>query len=154
MRAAYFADARSESWAESRARAIAIEGGFEVPDLQVVFPDPMGRGKGIRVDMLFRASDGSPVAAEVDGMEKYVSEEMLAGRTTVEALVDERQRESRINALGIPVMRCRARDLYEPGRFERMLEMYGVARNGKAGDSARTIKRRVEALIREGCRGV
>lgn len=128
LRTASFADPRSESGGESFARAAIIEEGFQIPQLQVGFRDPVDPWKAIRVDHLFTRADGSLVAGESDGMEKYLDERMLEGRTTAEVLVEERQRESHINALGITVMRYRHRDVAHPGRLARILTAFGIPR--------------------------
>ena len=128
LRTASFADPRAESGGESFARAAIIEEGFHIPELQASFRDPVDPWKVIRVDHLFTRADGSLVAGESDGMGKYLDEGMLEGRTTAEVLVDERQRESHINALGITVMRYRHRDVAQPGRLARILTAFGIPR--------------------------
>jgi hypothetical protein len=97
-----YADGRSENGGESIARAAIIELGYATPKLQVELRDPLAPGHVIRLDYLWRRVDGSIVAGELDGNDKYVMPSMTHGKTTSEVLVDERQREPRINALGIP----------------------------------------------------
>ena len=128
LRCAHYADGLAESGGESVARAAMIEEGFQIPRLQVEFADPLNPGHAIRVDHLFTRHDGSLVAGELDGMGKYLDENLLEGRSTAEALVLERQRESHINALGIPVARYRYKDLQEPGRLAAVLDAFGVPR--------------------------
>lgn len=133
IRTATWVDPRVESGGESLARAIMIEEGFQIPDLQVEFVDPLEPGRVIRVDMLFRREDGSLVAGEVDGAGKYRDPAMLRGRTTEQALMAERRRESHINALGIPVLRLPAEKLEVAGFVARTLEAFGIPREMESG---------------------
>ena len=52
-----YTDAGSENGGESFARAVMIENGFAVPQLQVSFADSL-TGKQFRVDFLWRTTDG------------------------------------------------------------------------------------------------
>ncbi|HEV7957475.1 MAG: hypothetical protein JWL94_2002 [Microbacteriaceae bacterium] len=45
------------------------------------------------------------LAGEFDGKGKYLRDEMLAGRTTAEVLLAEKDRENRIRALGPTMVR-------------------------------------------------
>ncbi len=125
IRVAQYMDARSESGGESIARGMIIELGYLPPTaLQVEFVDPVDGGT-IRGDMYYELPDGSQLIVEVDGKVKYVS----AGAsvvTTQRALMAERNRESHITKLGIPVMRIQFGRIYEDGYLEHLLESYGV----------------------------
>lgn len=123
-----FMDARSESGGESIARAMMIELGFQLPDLQVVIPDPIERRRRYRVDFLWELADGSLVAGEFDGREKYANSTMTGGRRPIDVLADERIRESRLGATGLRVMRLSYKDLMDDRRFTRILEAYGIPR--------------------------
>ena len=48
-----------------------------------------------------------------------------------DVLLDERLRESRINALGMPVARFSIKDMQDTRRFERILDAFGVPRAGR-----------------------
>lgn len=121
--AARFADGRSENGGESIVRGKIIELGYVAPvGLQVEFLDPVSKNAEFRVDMLFERVDGSEIIGEVDGWEKYGE----SPKTTKEALIKERQRESHLTALGIPVMRILFKRLDEPGYLENLLQSFGI----------------------------
>ena len=134
-----YADARSESWAESAARALIIMQGFAMPKLQVPFDQPLSPGHAYYVDMLFTRSDGSKVIGEVDGNEKYWNPAMLAGRSTARVLADERHRESELTMYGMPVMRILVDDIVHPRQFYRKLEAYGIPQSDAAAESVRRL---------------
>lgn len=129
LEVAALADARAESGGESILRGVIIAEGFMLPtDLQVELPDPTSLRGVFRADMLWELPDGRRVVGELDGAEKYVDERMRAGRSTVDVLLEERQRESRITALGMPVMRFLFRHVREPGYVAHILESFGIPR--------------------------
>ena len=68
-RVAQCADGLSESGGESKARALMIERGWQVPELQVELFDPVEPGKPYRVDYLWRVGDGL-IIGEFDGFIK------------------------------------------------------------------------------------
>lgn len=123
-----YSDARSESWAESAARALAITQGFMLPDLQVEFLQPTDPSSVYRVDQVWRRADGTKVLGEVDGAQKYYDEGMLKGKTSVQAIMMERQREAELTMYGMPVMRLSYADITDAERFVAKLEAYRVAR--------------------------
>ena len=122
------ADARAESGGESVARAVMMEQGFMVPDIQVCIDDPLNPTNHYRVDYLWKLSDGSLVAGELDGREKYINADMTGGRSTVDVLAEERLRESRLGAAGLRVTRFSYADVCDTKRFSRLLEAYGIPR--------------------------
>jgi hypothetical protein len=126
-RVAALADGRAESGGESIARAAMIELGFEAPELQAGFRDPVD-GRAYRVDFLWRLPDGSMVAGELDGREKYASPAMAKGRTPLEVLTAERRREARLTALGIRVVRFSFAEVRDARYLRRLLEAYGIPR--------------------------
>lgn len=129
LRAASLVDARAESGGESALRGVIIEAGYLPPtDLQVELPDPTDPRRTFRPDLFWQLGDGRQIAGELDGRGKYEDSAMLAGRDTLDALLDERQRESRITALGLPVMRFLASRLREQGYVARILEAFGIPR--------------------------
>ena len=107
-----YADGRAESGGESIVRGILVELGYVIEDIQAPVPRIDGAGAPLRLDILLRAVDESPVDLEVDGGEKYENPEMNGG-STLHALRRERQREAGITARGYKVMRvtvAQARD--------------------------------------------
>lgn len=118
-----FADPASGSAGESWSRALIHAAGFETPILQQKFSDAAGLVG--YTDFYWKEFK---VVGEFDGEEKYVREEFLKGRTTSQAVVMEKNRENRIRALGLHVVRWDWADLKEPGSLERKLAAAGVAR--------------------------
>ena len=123
------ADGRAENGGESRARAFFIVQGFQLPDLQVEIVDPADPTRVYRVDFYWLLPDGRVIIGEFDGKQKYVDERMLGDRTTVDALVAERQRESHLTLAGCPVVRFTYDDLQHPRQLERLLAVAGVPRD-------------------------
>ena len=134
-----YADARSESWAESAVRALAISQGFALPRLQVEYPDPQDRSSVFRVDMVFATSKGDDVLCEVDGFEKYEDELMLAGRSPVRALADEQHREARLTLYGKPIMRFSYYDIVDTTRFVERMLAYDIARRPEVARQVREL---------------
>lgn len=129
LRAVLLGDARSENGGESYLRGLIIDAGYAPPsDLQVEFDDPLEPGQRLRVDYLWRMPGGKIVIGELDGMEYYLDERMLHERSVVRTLVDERQRESHLTALGCPVMRFEYRRLGEDGYVVARLRAFGIPR--------------------------
>lgn len=127
LRTALLADPRAENGGESMARGTMIELGFEVPELQVDFGNPLDPGQHFRVDFYWEGSEGrSAVIGELDGMDKYRDPTMLNGRTTVMALADERMRESRLSVSDARIMRFRFADVLDRHGFARLLDTFGV----------------------------
>lgn len=122
------ADRRSESGGESFARAIMIEEGFALPDLQAEIPDPLDADKLHRVDFLWRSPDDRTVVGEFDRSLKYLDPRFMGGRPIEKILLDERERESRLGAAGVIVVRFKYRDVADRVRFARLLENAGVPR--------------------------
>ncbi|MEC5179277.1 hypothetical protein [Arthrobacter sp. CG_A4] len=122
-RAVEFADPRSGSAGESYGRALIWAAGFPVPELQYEFRD--GSGLVGYTDYYW---NGVRVAGEFDGVEKYVKPDYLNGRTASQAVVDEKDRENRIRALGNGMVRLVWADLIAAGLLERKLAAAGVPR--------------------------
>lgn len=128
---ARFMDGRSESGGESIVRAKIIELGFLPPTmLQAEFVDPIDGGL-IRADMYYELESGFRLIVEVDGLGKYLGSNGL-GIDMQKRLLAERQRESHISALGIPVMRVQFGRVYEKGYLEHLLESFGVPRTAES----------------------
>jgi hypothetical protein len=118
-----FADPRSGSVGESYSRALIRVAGFEPPALQHEIHDRTGL-----VGYTDYYWDGSRLAGEFDGIEKYLKSTYLQGRTSSQAVVDEKLREDRIRAAGIRVVRWVWADLMAAGQLERKLAAAGVPR--------------------------
>lgn len=127
LRTFSYADARSENGGESFARAVMIEEGFAVPELQVPVEDPMGDGE-YRVDYQWVLPDGTHIYGELDGLVKTTDEEMMNGRTPAEVERDERLRESRITVDGARVVRFTIDLVKNRPSFRWLLDCYGVPR--------------------------
>lgn len=95
-----YTDAKSENGGESFARAVMIENGFSVPQLQVPFTDPL-TGKQSRVDFLWRTADGRIIVGELDGTAKYVDPQMTDRRSIQETVQAEREREQALFRAGV-----------------------------------------------------
>lgn len=125
-RVAQYADGLSESGGESKARALMIERGWQVPELQVELFDPVEPGGVYRVDYLWRVGDRL-IIGEFDGFIK--SEKAAAEGKLAKAQFDERQRESRLSMLdNCKVVRLCWDDLKEPTKLDRKLKVVGVPR--------------------------
>ena len=130
LRAASWADGLSESGGESMARAVMIEHGFVLPRLQVAMGNSAVRGESWRCDYLWELPDGTTVAGELDGLEKYENPDMTRGRSAVQVMSDERIRESRLTAYVDRVMRFTFADVIDEGRLVALLERFGIPRVG------------------------
>ncbi|MDN4645920.1 type IV toxin-antitoxin system AbiEi family antitoxin domain-containing protein [Arthrobacter sp. PsM3] len=118
-----FADPRSGSAGESYSRALMWVAGFQAPELQAEFRDDSGL-----VGYTDYYWDRVRVAGEFDGTEKYVKPEYLKGRTVSQTVVDEKERENRVRALGNGMVRWVWADLMAAGQLERKLAAAGVPR--------------------------
>ena len=141
---ASFADGRVESGGESRVRAFLIVNGFQMPELQVQIEDPVEPGRMYRTDFFWKLRGGLCVLGEMDGICKYEDEAMLGGRTALDALVDERQRESRLTLAGYPVLRFTFDDLEHPQQLERKLLVAGIPRDEHAAERWRNAWRQAD----------
>lgn len=126
------ADGAAENGGESRARAFFISWGFQLPELQVELDDPTALGKTFRVDFLWRLPDGRCIIGEFDGRGKYEDLDKLGGKSSVDAMMDERQRESRLTLLGYPLIRFTYDDLLHPHRLANLLRVAGVPQDPEA----------------------
>lgn len=123
-----WADSRSESGGESIARAVMIEHGFMLPELQVVVGDPSRKGKSWRCDYIWVLADGTRVAGELDGLEKYTSPELTKGQSAVKVMSNERIRESQLTLAVDRVLRFTWDDVKDEQRLVAKLEQFGIPR--------------------------
>lgn len=63
---------------------------------------------------------------ELDGLIKYTDQTMLAGRTTAEALVAERQREAHLSLYGHPLLRFTMNEVRSAGILAKKLQTAGI----------------------------
>lgn len=128
MRVLHYADSRSENGGESYARAVIIESGFMVPELQVNFIDPQTQYTS-RVDFLWRLPNGMLIAGELDGREKYVNPTMTKGRSINGIVVDEQERMQGLIRAGVSrIMRFGIADCDARTPLIRKLTQYGIPR--------------------------
>lgn len=125
---ARWADGRAESGGESIARAVMIRAGLPPTDIQRAFDDPLEPRKSYRADFVFELTDGKTVLGEFDGRAKYEDEQLRAGSSTIDVLLKERQRESRLTLMDVRIVRFNWSDIRTPGRLEQMLAAAGVTR--------------------------
>lgn len=126
---AALADARSENPGESIARETMISLGYAVPDLQFEIPDPLESYKTYRVDFAWLDDGGAPlVFGELDGYRKTANAKYMGGRSAEQVLADERRRESRITAYGVPVARFSLAEAKNAYRLDAILDRFGVPR--------------------------
>lgn len=123
-----FADGRSGSGGESIARAAMWELGFEAPELQVEFRDPVDGGL-FCTDFCWRTEDGRVIIGEFDGGEKYTNPAMTGGRTAEQVRRAERIRESRLTAVSSAVVRFSPEMVADNYEFSRLLDAFGVPRD-------------------------
>lgn len=121
-----YADARAESGGESVARAIMIETGFAPDWLQYELTDPFNSTKPIRTDFAWERQARELTLGELDGLIKYTDQTMLAGRTTAEALVAERQREAHLSLYGHPLIRFTMIEVRSAGMLAKKLQTAGI----------------------------
>lgn len=114
-----YADARAESGGESVARAVMIETGFAPDWLQYELTDPFDSAKPIRTDFAWERQARELTLGELDGLIKYTNQTMLAGRTTAEALVAERQREAHLSLYGHPLLRFTMNEVRSAGMLAK-----------------------------------
>ena len=121
-----YADARAESGGESVARAVMIETGFAPDRLQYELTDPFDSTESMRTDFAWERQARKLTLGELDGLVKYTDQTMLAGRTTAETLVAERQREAHLSLYGHPLIRFTMNEVRSAGVLAKKLQTAGV----------------------------
>jgi hypothetical protein len=119
-----FATSLSDSFGESRCRAVIHLQGFQPPELQVEFRDELG---SMYPDFYWRTAR---VAAEFDGKQKYTRDEYTHG-DPVEVLWREKNREDRLRKQISGLARLLTSDVEHPERLSRKLTDAGVPRGGR-----------------------
>ncbi|WP_018178622.1 type IV toxin-antitoxin system AbiEi family antitoxin domain-containing protein [Jongsikchunia kroppenstedtii] len=108
-RALLYADPLSENPGESLGRAQMIEAGLPMPRLQCEIYDIDGDFVG-RPDYEWRDGSGRRVVGEFDGVGKYLKY-LSAGESAETAIRREKEREGRLQDLGVIVVRWTWREL-------------------------------------------
>jgi hypothetical protein len=120
-RVADFATAESDSVRESQSRVVLIGLGFPEPELQHGFVLPDGRP--IRTDFFWEDWDH---VGEFDGVSKYVDPAILRGRTSAQAIVEEKDREDALRRIVRRVSRWRTPHVEQPARLWDILTQAGL----------------------------
>lgn len=121
-----YADALAESGGESVARAVMIETGFAPDRLQYELTDPFDSTESMRTDFAWERQARELTLGELDGFVKYTDQAMLAGRTSAETLVAERQREAHLSLYGHPLIRFTMNEVRSAGVLAKKLQTAGV----------------------------
>ncbi len=122
-----FADPRAENGGESVARATMIEMGYMIPDLQRPFTDDIS-GDTYRTDFYWELPDGTTIAGELDGAQKYTDPDYMDGRNFSGVVRGERLRESRISKQVDGICRFTPDDVADHTYFARVLDSFGIPR--------------------------
>ena len=120
------ANARNGRAIRPVARAVMIETGFAPDWLQYELTDPFDSAKPIRTDFAWERQARELTLGELDGLIKYTDQTMLAGRTTAEALVAERQREAYLSLYGHPLLRFTMNVVRSTGMLAKKLQTAGI----------------------------
>jgi hypothetical protein len=110
------ADGRSESVGESRSRAIMIQLGLPLPDLQI----EVRRADGVLVGRSDFAWRAQRLLGEFDGRVKY-GRLLRPGQEPGDAVFEEKRREDALRAEGWGMVRWVWRDLDTPALFTRRI---------------------------------
>lgn len=121
-------DGGSENGGESECRIVLDELGFPVDRIQAEFPCLSHPGRVHRVDFLWERDDGTLIAGELDGMQKYMDPSMTSGRTIRQVVDDERDRQQCLGRRGVDMVRMYYADLDDRQALTRRLERARVPR--------------------------
>ncbi|MBT1181963.1 hypothetical protein JS531_08390 [Bifidobacterium sp. CP2] len=112
---------------EAISLAVSLEMGFAQPQCQKRFINPIDGG-AIYADFTWTRDDGSLVVGELDGREKYVNPAMTGGVDIATVALREKDRETAINMLNIPVVRFQMAHVRNRTQFEQRLVAAQVPR--------------------------
>ncbi|PWG65045.1 CTP synthase [Bifidobacterium callitrichidarum] len=101
LRLVHYMNPLSENGGESLCRAVIIEAGFAVPDLQHVFMNPDAPWREYRVDFVWHTPAGRIIALEFDGTAKYVDPAMTNRRNIQQVVNAEQEREAGLRKAGV-----------------------------------------------------
>jgi len=124
LRLVSFATNLSDSFGESRCRAMIELQGFEPPQLQVEFRDEQG---SMFTDFFWPSVRA---VAEFDGKQKYTRNEYTHGDPT-EVLWREKKRQDRLGRQVNGITRLLNSDVDDPPRLTALLVELGVPRGGR-----------------------
>lgn len=116
-----FADGRADRPGESLSRAGMHLMGISVPDIQA--PLRGASGRAYSVDFWWPEFN---IIGEFDGREKYTNPEFLAGRSSAQAVIDEKAREDDLRAAGHGMSRWLWETAISPQRLRTHLVAAGV----------------------------
>lgn len=120
-RAIVFASPLSDSYAESYARALMFEFGYELPEQQLEIP----HAKGVYiVDFAWRSRR---IIAEIDGFGKYLDPSMNKG-DPARTVLAEKLREDELRRQGYTIIRIYWSDLMSPIALCAKLDAAGIPR--------------------------
>lgn len=115
----------SDNAGESMTRGMMLKLGIEEPMLQVQINDPVERDRRPIVDFAWEDGEGGlALIGELDGYQKSQDERYMHGRDTAQVLADERRRESRISAYGVPIMRFSLEEALDEDVFAALLRAF------------------------------
>lgn len=117
-----FSDARSESPAESKSRALIHSLGFAAPSLQASISTDAGT---YRCDFCW---EEDRVIGEFDGRIKYYDRQLLNGQDPHDVVYAEKLREDALRRAGWMVVRWGWRELQNPKLLAQRLVRAGVSR--------------------------
>lgn len=118
----------SDNAGESMARGMMLKLGIEEPLLQVQLNDPVERDRRPIVDFAWEDGEGGlALIGELDGYQKSQDERYMHGRDAAQVLADERRRESRISAYGVPIMRFSLEEALDEDVFAALLRAFHAA---------------------------
>ncbi|GAA1119184.1 hypothetical protein [Arthrobacter flavus] len=127
LRVLDFADGQAMYPGESLSRVQMARLGFPAPELQHEVVDHTGRSAW--VDFYWKEQR---LVGEFDGLGKYLKPEYLQGRTTAQAVIEEKLREDRIRSTGLQVVRWDWATAVSPGKLKALLLQAGLPCNPPA----------------------
>ena len=122
------ADARSESGGESYARAVMIEEGIQVPELQVEYRIPGSRScRRVDFDWGFRCGGRAVhVLGELVGIQRLTWPGMTGARPIASTPREELDRDARLATMGLHVIRFTLDDCVRTEPLVRALAAHGI----------------------------
>lgn len=110
-------------------RAVMIQEGFQTPKLQTEILDPIEPWKQYRTDFLWELPDGTRIAGEYDGKQKYLDHGMTGDVHVGEVILQERLREQRLMLAGIDsIIRFDFSDIIHPQNLVEKMIIAGIPR--------------------------
>lgn len=125
---AQLAEPKYENGGEVSGLCAIVNLGFAIPEPQRSFTSPVS-GRTLRPDYVWEREDGSIVAGELDGRQKYTNPAMMNGDDATEVIMNEKDRETELNLLHIEIVRFRMEHIRRPEQLHRLLEAADIPRN-------------------------